>query len=769
MSRGKSLEEIHATRWTGGAEIFGRNTVNASATIRKSICRTCGMGCPVVIKFEGDAPVSIKGDKDDKVFKGFFCSKGQQGFDQVNSVHRLLRPVKRQPDGSFSTISSETALDEIAAKLSAILAESGPRSVACYMGQGGTPEFSSYVFGEAFLAAIGSPDWYTAMNIDQPGKAMAWAMLGSWAAGPLGAETADVRLIVGQNPIVTFGAEVGPPHKLNKALTDGLKMIVIDPRRSETAKRAEIHMQPRPGEDSAILAAMIGVILSEELYDRAFCDENVRGIEQLASAIAPFTPEMAAARADIPAEQITAAARMFAGSQRGVAVGATGANMSGHSSLNEYLLLVLNTLCGRYPREGDPVRVPGVLLPPAEAKAQPRPPQPYRNLGHAMAVRGLEMSATGMPTAALPDQILHGPIRALISIGGNPATAFPDQVKTVQALEKLDLFLQLDIRMSNSSKCADYVIPSRVGMELENCSYWRELMGVYYPDFAGNVPGIYTAPVLAPPRDSDLKSGWEVFYGLAGRMGLQFVVPPRVAESGLERGPTAEVVLDMENKPSNLELLAQLTANANIPLTKVLEAKGDHVFPDPIPVGPRDPDCTARLDVGNIDMMDELGEVVREDFWADEEYPFRLTCRRNFKIFNSSGRDLPSFLKGRQLYNPAFMHPEDMADLCVDAGDMVEIRSRYGVIPGIAQPDDTLRRGLVSMFHGYGALPGEAQNVREVGSCVNLLVSAEDRCEPVSGMPLMSAIPLQVRRWPGDSEVVTVARDGRPVIGSAAN
>jgi anaerobic selenocysteine-containing dehydrogenase len=720
------------------------------------------MGCPVVIKFEDGAPISIKGDKDNEEFKGFFCSKGQQGFDQVNSPHRLLRPIKRQPDGTFATISSETALDEIAEKLASILKESGPRSIACYMGQGGTPEFSGYVFGETFLNTIGSPDWYTAMNIDQPGKAMAWAMLGSWAAGPLGAETADVRLIVGQNPIVTFGAEVGPPHKLNKALTGGLKMIVIDPRRSETAKRADIHIQSRPGEDSAILAAMIGVILSEQLYDRAFCDQNVRGIEALASAVVPFTPEMAAARADIPAEQIREAARLFANSARGVAVGATGANMSGHSSLIEYLLLILNTLCGRYPREGDRVRVPGVMLPRAQAKAQPRPPQPYRNLGHPMAVRGLEMSATGMPTAALPDQILQGPIRALISIGGNPATAFPDQLKTVQALEKLDLFVQLDIRMSNSSKIADYVIPSRVGMELENCSYWRELMGVYYPDFAGNIPGMYTPPVLEPMPDSDLKSGWEVFYGIAKRMGLQFVIPPRVAESGLERGPTAEVVVDMENKPTNLELLAQLTANANIPLSRILEAAGDPVLPDPLLVGPRDPDCTARLDVGNADMMTELAEVTGETHWADEEFPFRLTCRRNFKIFNSSGRDLPAFLKG-QRYNPAFMNAVDMAELGVEAGEMVEIRSRHGIIPGIAHPDDTLRRGLVSMFHGYGALPGEGQSVREVGSSTNLLISTEERSDPISGMPLMSAVPLQVRRWPGNSEAIAVARDGRPV------
>ena len=721
------------------------------------------MGCPVVIKFEDESPVSIKGDKEDKVFKGFFCSKGQQSFDQVNSEHRLLRPIKRQPDGTFAPLASETALDEIAEKLAAILKESGPRSIACYMGQGGTPEFSGYVFGETFLAAIGSPDWYTAMNIDQPGKAMAWAMLGSWAAGPLGAETADVRLIVGQNPIVTFGAEVGPPHKLNKALTDGLKMIVVDPRRSETAKRADIHIQPRPGEDSAILAAMIGVILSENLYDQAFCDENVQGIEALIAAVAPFTPEIAAARADIPAEQIREAARMFAGSERGVAVGATGANMSGHSSLIEYLLLVLNTLCGRYPRDGDLVRVPGVMLPRAQAKAQPRPSQPYKNLGHPMAVRGLEMSATGMPTAALPDQILHGPIRALISIGGNPATAFPDQLKTVEALEKLDLFVQLDIRMSNSSKVADYVIPSRVGMELENCSYWRELMGVYYPDFAGNIPGMYTPPVLAPKRDSDLKAGWEIFYGIAKRMGLQLVIPPRVAESGLERGPTAGVVVDMENKPTSLELLAQLTANANIPLAKVLEADGEPVLPDPILVGPRDPDCTARLDVGNADMMEELAEVSREAFWADDEFPFRLTCRRNFKIFNSSGRDLPAFLRGKR-YNPAYMNPEDMAELGVEAGEMVEIRSRYGVIPGFAHPDESLRRGLVSMFHGYGALPGEGQDVREVGSSTNLLISTEDRYEPVSGMPLMSAVPLKVRRWPGNSDAVTVTGDGRPVV-----
>ena len=215
-------------------------------------------------------------------------------------------------------------------------------------------------------------------------------------------------------------------------------------------------------------------------------------VERLRRAVKPFTPALAAARADVPEEQITQAARIFAAAKRGLAVGGTGSNMSGHSTLIEYLMLCLNTICGRFVREGESIANPGVFLPRAIPKAQAEGPRPYEKLGVKMCVRGLEESACGLPTAALADQILHeGPerVRALFSTGGNPVAAWPDQQRTVAAIERLELCVQVDIKMSATAQMADYVIAPKVCFEVPCFSYAPESIEAF--------------SVRALPRDAD--------------------------------------------------------------------------------------------------------------------------------------------------------------------------------------------------------------------------------------------------------------------------
>jgi anaerobic selenocysteine-containing dehydrogenase len=303
-----------------------------------------------------------------------------------------------------------------------------------------------------------------------------------------------------------------------------MQLVVIDPRRTETARRATLHLQPRPGEDAAIVASLLHVILAEGLHDAAFCEENASGLLALRAAVAPFTPEMVASRADVPAAQLREAARVFARAGRGVATAGTGPNMSGNGTLFEYLLLCLNTLCGRWLREGERVANPGTVVPPFPAVAQAMGPWPAWGFGEKLRVRGFTNTAAGMPTTALADEILlegDGRVRALINLGGNPVAAWPDQQKTLAAMKKLDLLVQIDIKMSATAKLAHYVIAPKHSLEMAGITLNQDYLALYgvgfgYPEAYGQ----YTPALTDAPEGSDLLEEWEFFYELAKRMEL---------------------------------------------------------------------------------------------------------------------------------------------------------------------------------------------------------------------------------------------------------
>ena len=199
----------------------------------------------------------MRGDPDNPVFKGYICPKGSALPDLHNDAERLLHTQKRQADGTYASMSVEDAMDEISAKLRELIDRYGPRSVALYTGTNGMGYPASVGMGYALLKAIGSPMFFTPNTIDQPGKQIASAAHGHWLAGDLDFDKADTWMLVGLNPVISKATGVpaqNPAQKLKAAVRRGMKLIVIDPRRTETARRAAIHIQPRPGEDPTILA-----------------------------------------------------------------------------------------------------------------------------------------------------------------------------------------------------------------------------------------------------------------------------------------------------------------------------------------------------------------------------------------------------------------------------------------------------------------------------------------------------------------------------------
>jgi anaerobic selenocysteine-containing dehydrogenase len=333
------------------------------------------------------------------------------------------------------------------------------------------------------------------------------------------------------------------------------------------ARRANLHLQPRPGHDVEILAALLKVVLEEELHDRTFVAENTSGIEALRRAVAPFGLHDVARKAGLETDVLVRAARIYAEAERGFGVCGTGASMSGASTLVEYLLLNLETVCGHWLRAGEEVPNPGTLMAPVSAIAQAQPPFPSYGYGEKMRARDLGETAAGMPTGALAHEILlrdSGRVRALLSCCGNPVAAWPDQLKTIDAMRALDLLVQIDVRMSQTARLADYVIAPKMSFEVPGISQMGDLLVLYGAGYGyENGYAHYSPPVAEPPPDSDLIEEWEFCYGLAQRLGLTLEVTPPGPP------PPRPFVLDMEHKPTTDELFAMLQCDARVPLDEV--------------------------------------------------------------------------------------------------------------------------------------------------------------------------------------------------------
>jgi len=722
-------------------------------TITKtSTCRLCTAMCPIVVTIEDGRAVEVHGDRDAPLYEGYTCPKGRALPEIHANPERLLHSLRRRPDGSHERISSDDAVEEIADRLRDIVDRHGPNAVALYIGTSSAAYPAMGNVAGALISALGSKMIFSAASIDQPGTRIADAFHGMWLGGRTSFDEVDAFLFAGTNPVISkqFLAE-NPAKRLARAVERGTKIIVLDPRRTETARRAHVHLQVRPGQDAVVMAGLIHVILREGFIDQEFIRQHVDGVESLRAAVAPLTPEFVSRRADIAIDDIIEAARALGTARHGGAGGGTGISMTSCTSVVSYLLLCLMSLRGWWAREGERVERPNVLMPPNHAKAQAR--RPYRAVGGLkMRVRGLEQNIGGLPTAALAEEILlpgEGQIRALLNVGGSPMMAWPDQRRTREALESLDLYVTTDVEYSPNARMADYVVATKMTFETASMTQTTEYIKYFHPGYGFRAPyAQYTPALLDPPAGADLIEDWQLYYRVAQRLGLSLNMVNVFGRIGAHlEAPIQVVPLDMEHEPTTDDLYEIMCTGSNIPLDEVKRHPHGHVFEELLDqkVGPGDPDCEDRLDVGNAGMLAELDEIRdrASTAEADADRPFLFVPRRENRVINSTGRTLPGLMRGRR-YNPAFMHPDDLALLGVVAGDLVEIRSEYDAITGVAEADADLRRGVVSMSHNFGANPGEDEDPRVDGANTNRLLRTDVEFDRYTGIPRMGALPVAV-------------------------
>lgn len=720
-----------------------------TAQVHTSICRLCTAYCPIQVTVENGRATKVTGNPRAPLYGGYTCPKGRALPEQHYGEQRLLHSLKRGTSG-FAPVPSDQAMDEIASKLEAIIAEHGPRSVAVYVGMGMVPFVASTAVAGGWLQSVGSPMFFTAGSIDKPGILIALAHHGMWQAGQPPFSTADAWMLVGINPVISKspGFPGQNPGRILKDMQNAqAKLIVIDPRMTETAKRAHIHIQPRPGEDAVILGGMIRHIIAEQLYDRDFVAANTQGFDALRAAVEPLTPDYVARRADISADDLIEAARILASAHNaGVSCG-TGPSFATHSTLTEYLALCLASLCGHWAREGEILAKPNVLLPGFEARAQPWPPFQAWGFEPQLRVRGLGGCASGLSAAALADEILlpgAGQVKALIVGGGNPMMAWPDQTRTFAALQSLDLLVTIDTEMTATAELSHYVVAPKLTLETPMTTYMPESIKYYGTTRGFPEPfAAYTPTLVDPPAGSDVIEDWEFFWGLAQRMGTKIPVTMRYGNGPQAESAPMSFTLDPQGpKPTTDQLIEWSCKGSRIPLERVKQYPDGHVFTSDQRILPRAEGNDDRLEFAAPPMLAELAEVLEEDSRAIEaDFPFRLLPRRTNNILNSFGRRIAK-LAGDGV-NPAHMHPCDLARLALSDGDCITIQSPHGEIQAIVAAEAALRPGMISMAHGFGANPGADEPLRTGGN-TGRLISVEDSYDPVTGLPRMGAIPVRI-------------------------
>jgi len=702
--------------------------------VRHSFCRICTNQCSILAHVEDGRVVKVTGDPESELYRNFTCIKGRSQPDYLYHPERVLHPLKRT-DGGFVRISVDQATEEIAMRLRALRQRHGPRAIASWAGTMQTAIRHAMPMLAAVMDGLGSLYRFDPNTIDKGGKQIAGSLFGAWTAPAQGFDDPEVALLIGINPMVTFtGLPAGNPGQwLKDRSRDGFKLIVIDPRRSDVAARAFLHLAPRPGYDVHVLAAMLRVILHEGLLDRAFVAENIAGLEALRAALDPYTLERVSVEADVPAADLELAARTYGAARRAYAMAGTGAHMSGPGGLVEYLVLSLHAVCGNYLRAGETVRVAPALLPPVDYRAQAQSPQGGWSRGERF-VRGLQSSAAGSPTGAAADHMLlegEDRIRALISIAGNPAAAWPDQPKMLRALEGLDLFVQIDPWMSLSARYADYVIPPPMPLETAGLSITADLMTSRATGYGLGEPfAQYSPAIVEPPAGSEVVEEWRFLFDLGDRLGIDMR-----AATGAAPELTTEALIESS------------AAGSRVPLETVKAHRSGAIFRDASAVvKPKADGWDGRLDVGAAEMMADLARLAEHGpakGARDDEFPLRLICRRHRHVYNTSC-NIAATQKGRP-YNPAFVNPDDLAAFGLASGDLADLQSAHGETPVVVEADPGLRRGLVSMMFGFGGPPAGDADVRALGSSVNRLTSNDEVFDRYTGQPRMSNLPVTLQ------------------------
>ena len=485
-----------------------------TVTEHKSYCRICGSACGIIVTVEGDQVVKVRADEDHPVSKGYTCPKGRAvGFDH-HRAERLEVPMIRE-NGVLREVTWDEALDDLAAKLSAIIAETGPVGVGSFIGGGGYLDAAGFASLLAFNGKIDTPSRYSDMTIDSVAKTVAAEMFAGLSGLEPRAQLDKTPLVifVGTNPVISHTRTINM-HAPTAAMRDmrarGAQLWTIDPRKCETAQRSDGHIQPRPGMDYAVLGNAIHELLIEGA-DFDYLERHAQQVNGLRDAVARFTLDYASAISGVePALLVQFVAAIRKAGRLSVETG-TGVTMQRAGNVTQWLCLALQAVTGSLDRENGSWINPGRIM-RLDKRDRPAAPELGWNRPGPKSRPELRGTAGEFPCAAIPDEIAAKNLRALAVFGGNIEVCLPETDKTYESLKQLEVLAVFDIRHNRTTDIATHLLPTKDQLERADMTYVTDT----------SFPMLVTqyAPAVLEPI-GQRKAYWWVVGQLGRRMGIE--------------------------------------------------------------------------------------------------------------------------------------------------------------------------------------------------------------------------------------------------------
>jgi anaerobic selenocysteine-containing dehydrogenase len=722
-------------------------------------CRICEPLCGMVATVEDGRLVQLRPDKDHPLSQGFACPKGIAMAEVQNDPDRVLHPLRKNDAGEFERVSWESALDEIGARLKRIVAEHGGDSVGYYMGNPAAFSYSHPLWAKGFVDAFGSPHFYTASSQDVSNRfAASWFLYGSPYIVPIpDLARTDFLLVVGANPLVSHGSVMSAPRvkdQLHAITARGGRVVVVDPRRSETARAFE-HVAVHPDGDAFLLLSILEAIFSDGLEDSEALARQSRGVVALRALAMEHPAERTEIHTGVDAREVRRLARDLARAERAAVYGRTGSCLGRNATVVSFLLDALNIVTGNLDREGGAVfgdppvdfeRLASLVNLATYDRVRSRIGDLPEVLGSLPAsVMAKEMTTPG-----------KGQIRAFFVSAGNPVLSVPNGAELEAAMAGLDLSVAIDLYVSDTSRLCDFVLPATTMYERED--FPLPFLSLF------TTPFIQMTDAVTEPA-GEARQEWEIIDEIsrragivpsslrllrwAGKAGVR-LTPERLVDLILRAGPGGDWFGLRRGRLS----VAELRRN---PHGIVL---ADHLKGDVLRSKIRHRDNRVRLDPPEV-LADARTLAARNG--GDPDFPLRLIGLRELRSHNSWMHNSPLLMRGERRHT-ARVHPEDAAAAGLADGDACRVTSPHGSVELPATLTDEVKRGTVAVPHGWGHRGGGWQVANGAGGAnVNALASSDpDELERLAGMAHLNGIPIRIEPVPtqvvpAQSEAETLA------------
>ena len=714
--------------------------------IHHRTCHLCEAMCGVEIRHRGSEIVSIRGDDADPFSRGHICPKALALKDVHEDPDRLRRPVRREGD-TWREISWDEAFDEAAKRLLDIQRAHGSEAVASYFGNPQVHSYSGLMGGARLLRALRSRNRYSATSVDQlPHHLVSWLLYGHQLMIPIpDLDRTQFLLVLGANPVVSNGSLMTAPdvaQRLKALRARGGRLVVVDPRRTETAALADTHLFVRPGSDALLLLALLQVIFAEGLAAPGRLADSLVGLEVLRTICDEWTPERVAGPTGIDAAHIRQLARDFAASPAAVCYGRMGVSTQAFGALSQWLIQLLNIVTGNLDREGGAMFTSPALdtrrsgvgfgTPGSFAKRKTR-------------VRGLPEFSGEYPVAALAEEILtpgKDQIRGLVTAAGNPVLSTPNGSQLAAALPQLDFMVSIDFYINETTRHAHLILPPTFALE-------RDHFDLVFHMLAIRNTVKYCEPLF--PRQADQRHDWEICEALASR--LESLDPAR-------RPPALARLASRWLTPKRSIALGIRTGERGAgwnPLSAGLTLGRIAREPHGIDLGPLQRSLPQRLwsrdkriDLVPALLRDDVRRLAATFTDAPVDTPrgsdrMSLIGRRDLRTNNSWLHNSQRMVKGPPRCTLQ-MHPADAASRSLTDGAMAVVRSRTGTVRVPVEVTDALMPGVVSLPHGWGhALPGVKLRIARAHAGVSANDLTDERyIDALSGNAALNGVDVWV-------------------------